>query len=103
MADKLTERERAVLELIPRGAANAVPCADVEAILGLDRRIIHQTVFALNLRGYVVASSRDGYFLPTTPSEWRSYYRGLLGSHIQREKRLQAIERAAARAGVSLE
>lgn len=103
MSDKLTEREKKVLALIPRGADRAIPCYVLEATTGLDRRIIHQTVFALNLRGYVVASSRDGYFLPTTPSEWRSYYRGLLGSHIQREKRLRAIERAAARAGVSLE
>lgn len=103
MADRLTEAERRVLAVIPSGANNAIPCHAAERLTGFDRRVIHETVFRLNLSGVIVASSRRGYFLPEAPSEWRSYYRGLLGSHIQREKRLQAIERAAARAGVSLE
>lgn len=103
MSDRLTEREEKLLALIPKGADRAVPCYVLEAATGLDRRTIHKVVFDLNARGYIVASCHDGYYLPVTAAEWRSYYKGLLGSHIQREKRLQAIEKAAARAGVALD
>lgn len=103
MADKLTENERAVLNLIHKGAENAISCRDVEMLTGLDRRVVHQTVYDLNLKGVTVASNSFGYFLPVSPMEWREYYHALTGSHVQRARRLTAIKDAAEREGISLE
>lgn len=102
MADKLTEAERRVLAVIPSGANNAIPCHAVERLTGFDRRVIHEVIFRLNLSGVIVASSRRGYFLPAAPSEWRQYYGSLSAAHVQRARRLNAIEKAARKEGINL-
>lgn len=102
MLDGLTETEKRVLAVIPSGADNAVPCPVVERLTGFDRRVVHEIVYQLNLSGVIVASSRRGYFIPETPSEWREYFGALSAAHVQRAQRLKAIRAAAEKEGIDL-
>lgn len=70
MKNKNNSRHDKLLGLIPHGEGAAIPAECLRALLGLpDTRDVRRAVESARYDGYVICSSRDGYFQPETERE----------------------------------
>lgn len=63
-----------IMLIIPKGSKHAVSMSYIADLLHIDKRVVRQAVLRERLNGKIIASNQNGYFIPETPEELRSYY-----------------------------
>ena len=76
---KIDGLSKELLKLIPEGEENAVHMKTLANYLNVEGRDIRREVLNLRKKERIIASSQNGYFIPTTKSELLKYYREARG------------------------
>lgn len=76
---KIDGLSKELLKLIPEGEENAVHMKTLADYLNVEGRDIRREVLNLRKKERIIASSQNGYFIPTTKSELLKYYREARG------------------------
>lgn len=82
-----------LMELLPKGEANAISMAELSRVTGLEDRALRKVIFSNRINGEIIASGIRGYFIPTTKKELMQYYR----RHLSRGKATLATLKATRR------
>lgn len=92
----LTEREEAVLKLIPRGAAVKRTSTEIGSIIGLEKRKVQYAVNRLIKKGKPIVAKRNGkdrgYYVATTPTELAEGLEALKKQQRETEVRIQLVQ-----------
>ena len=63
-----------ILDFLPTGSENAISADALTNALGFrDSRSLRSAILNLRLRGYVVAGTQAGYYIPADADELRTY------------------------------
>lgn len=92
---------RALLSMIPLGEENAIHMDDLANILDVEGRDVRREVLNLRKRGRIIASSQNGYFIPTTNGELLRYYRKARGRALTTLSSLKRTRRVLREMGLN--
>lgn len=68
------ELYKALFEIIPAGAKNAVSMDALANYYGADTRAVRQLIYNARCAGFVIAGDKHGYYRPDTRQELERYY-----------------------------
>ena len=84
---------RKLLDMIPYGEENARHMSDLANYFGVEERDIRREILHLRIRGTIIASSQNGYFIPETRQELYTYYRKAKGRALTTLRSLKRTRR----------
>ena len=62
-----------ITDFLMTGKDNAIPMADLAAAVNLPERAVRREILEARLRGELIVSNEQGYFLSTDPDDLREY------------------------------
>lgn len=62
-----------ITDFLMTGRDNAIPMADLAAAVNLPERAVRREILEARLRGELIVSNEQGYFLSTDPDDLREY------------------------------
>ena len=62
-----------ISDYLMTGRDNAIPMTDLASILNLPERAVRREILEARLRGELIVSNEQGYFLSTDPDDLREY------------------------------
>ena len=90
---KIEGLSKELFDLIPEGEENAVHMKTLADCLNVEGRDIRREVLNLRNKERIIASSQNGYFIPTTKGELLKYYRESRGRALTTLKSLKKTRR----------
>ena len=82
-----------LLKVIPSGEENARHMDELATFFGVEPRDIRREILHLRIRGNIIASSQNGYFIPETRQELYTYYRKTKGRALTTLRSLKRTRR----------
>lgn len=74
----MKELDEILLELLPKGAESALSAPEIQQMLGLPaRRDVNFLVHRLRVKGVVILSNNQGYFLPESKAEIHDFVKSM--------------------------
>lgn len=95
------ELSKKILEAIPDGEENARHMKELATLFGVEPRDIRREILHLRIRGHIIASSQNGYFIPVTRQELYTYYRKTKGRALTTLRSLKKTRRTLQYLGIN--
>ncbi len=89
---KYTTNNGNISRFLSHGKENSIPLRQLEAITGLDERVVRSIIFAERLRGIPILSD-SGYYLPANEQEKTRFVRSMRHRAKEIQRVADAIEK----------
>lgn len=73
-----------IYSMLSEGEENAIHSTEIAKTVNIEDRAIRRYISSMRKKGYVILSSKEGYYLPSTISEVKAY-------RVKEERRAKSI------------